>query len=179
MIIALGSPNDSIPLRERLLGDAMIFLGAGAWAISTILMKQAMSPTGDTVAMTPLALTTWASVAGLLYLLPLSLIEVLWTGLPEIQLLVWLNLIYLAMISTVIAYVWFAEGVDHIGPDKAALYVYLVPPFGILSGWAFLNEQLGMGLLLSFILIVSGVRIASSADTSGQTSQKMVVTAEE
>ena len=179
MIIALGSPNDSIPLRDRLLGDAMIFLGAGAWAISTILMKQAMSPTGDKAAMTPLALTTWASVAGLLYLLPLCLIEVLWTGLPEIELLVWLNLIYLAIISTVIAYVWFAEGVDRIGPDKAALYVYLVPPFGILSGWAFLNEQLGIGLLLSFILIVSGVRIASTADTSGQTSHEMVMTAEE
>ena len=179
MIIALGSPNDAIPLRERLLGDAMILLGAAAWATSTILMKQAMSPTGGQIAMTPLALTTWASVAGLLYLLPLSLIEVLWTGLPVIEQSVWLNLIYLSIISTVIAYVWFAEGVDRIGPDKAALYVYLVPIFGILSGWAFLDEQLGMGLLFSFILIVAGVRIASAADTSALTSLEVVVSAEE
>ena len=129
--------------------------------------------------MSPLALTTWASTIGLLYLLPLSLLEVLWIGLPEIDLLVWLNLGYLALISTVIAYVWFAEGIDRIGPDKAALYVYLVPPFGILSGWAFLNEQLGMALILAFALIASGVRIASMVDTSAHAPQETPVTAAE
>ncbi len=166
LIIALGSPNDTIPLRSRLLGDAMIFLGALAWAASTILMKQVMSPPGGQNAMTPLALTTWASVVGLLYLIPLSFIEILWVGLPKIEPLVWLNITNLAILSTVIAYVWFAEGVNRIGPDKAALYVYLVPPFGILSGWFFLNEELGIGLLFAFVFIVSGVRIASTADTS-------------
>ena len=38
------------------------------------------------------------------------------------------NILYLALISTVIAYVWFADGVQWIGAERAA-YVSLVPPF--------------------------------------------------
>jgi drug/metabolite transporter (DMT)-like permease len=42
------------------------------------------------------------------------------------------------------------------------LYVYLVPPFGIFSGWLLLDEKLGVPLLLSFVLIVGGVWLAQS-----------------
>jgi drug/metabolite transporter (DMT)-like permease len=49
-----------------------------------------------------------------------------------------------------------------IGAGKAALYVYLIPPFGILGGFILLDEQLGLSLLASFALIAGGVAIAQS-----------------
>ena len=60
------------------------------------------------------------------------------------------------------SYVWYADGVKKIGAGKAALYVYLIPPFGILGGFVLLDEQLGLSLLASFIMIAGGVAIAQS-----------------
>ena len=61
-----------IPVNERLLGDALIGLSALSWAFTTILMKKAM--TGDD-AMSPLHLTVWSSVAGLLIQTPATIWE--------------------------------------------------------------------------------------------------------
>ena len=69
---------------------------------------------------------------------------------------------FLAILSTVLCYVWYADGILTIGPEKSSLYIYLVPPFGILSGWLILDEKLGWSLLWSFLLICSGVALAQS-----------------
>jgi len=77
-------------------------------------------------------------------------------------------LVFLAVFSTVISYVWFADGIRTIGAGKSALYVYLVPPFGIFSGWLLLDEKLGVPLLISFVLIVGGVALAQSHQATNE-----------
>ena len=72
----------------------------------------------------------------------------------------------MAILSTVLSYVWFADGIKVIGAGRSALYVYLVPIFGILSGWILLDEKLGVSLIASFILIVGGVYVAQSKESS-------------
>ena len=72
----------------------------------------------------------------------------------------WIGIIFLALFSTVIAYVWFADGIIKIGASMSALYVYLVPPFGILGGYLLLQEKLGVSLIVAFLLITGGVIIA-------------------
>ena len=138
-------------------------------------MKRAMSvpaPDADSP-MSPLALTVWASTVGLLLLTPWAGWESIENGIPTIGLWTWVSILFLAIVSTVISYVWFASGVEKIGAAQSALYVYLVPPFGILAGWILLDEQLGWALAFSFLLIVGGVTLASSepTDESVETSQ--------
>ena len=70
------------------------------------------------------------------------------------------SIVFLALLSTVLAYVWFAEGVKRIGPSRTSTYVYLVPVFGILSGHLLLDEQLGWSLVVALLLILSGVSLA-------------------
>ena len=116
-------------------------------------------------ALSPLQLTVWSSVAGLIFLTPIMAIETLQYGIPQPSNEGWLSVIFLAIFSTVISYVWFADGILTIGAGKSALYVYLVPPIGIYSGYLLLDEKLGSALLISFILIVGGVIIAQSKPT--------------
>jgi len=163
-VIANKSPNIDLPLNERLWGDALIAGGAFAWACSTIFMKKALD-VGDESgqnAMTPLELTAWASLIGLVLLTPWASWETIQFGIPVISQITWVSILFLAVISTVISYVWFADGVRDIGAAQAALYVYLVPLFGIFFGWLLLGEKFGWSLLVSFALIVSGVTLASS-----------------
>ena len=68
------------------------------------------------------------------------------------------SIAYLGLFSTVLTYIWFARGIDRIGPTASASYVFLVPIFGVLSGWVLLDESIGASMLVGFVLIVMGVR---------------------
>ena len=169
-VLFLASPNTDIPEMERWIGNAFIAGAAFAWATSTIIMKRVMTdiPEDAEAPLSPLHLTVWSSVIGLLILTPwagLEALEATWT-MPSLE--AWTGIIFLAVFSTVLAYVWFADGIRIIGAGPAAFYVYLVPPFGILGGWLLLNEQLGTSLVVAFALIVGGVLLAQSKQKTAE-----------
>ena len=163
LILFLASPNTDLDVGQRWLGNAFIACAALSWASSTVLMKGVMTDTENDSGLSPLILTVWSSVAGFLFLTPFAVAESWQSGgihFPSDQ--AWIGIIFLAVLSTVVSFVWFADGIITIGAGKAALYVYLIPPFGILGGYLLLNEQLGFSLLVSFLLIAGGVAIAQS-----------------
>ena len=163
-VLGWYSPNVDIPNEERLLGDALIGLAALSWASATILMKKVM--TGDNP-LTPLHLTVWASAVGLLIQTPAAIIEIYNVGFAyNASNEAWFWVVFLAIGSTVLCYVWFADGIKIIGAARASFYVYLVPLFGILSGWILLDEKLGVSLVISFILIAGGVYLAQTKELS-------------
>jgi len=161
-ILFYYSPNIDIPLADRVIGNILIAGAALSWACNTILMKRAMTASANnaTRPLNPLELTVWSSAAGLAILTPITAFEVVTQGavLPTYE--GWVGIIFLALFSTVIAYVWFADGIIKIGASMSALYVYLVPPFGIIGGYLLLQEKLGISLIFAFLLITGGVFIA-------------------
>tara|TARA_B100001113_G_scaffold121521_1_gene99258 strand:- start:2603 stop:3295 length:693 start_codon:yes stop_codon:yes gene_type:complete len=161
-ILFYYSPNIDIPLADRVLGNILIACAALSWACNTILMKRAMTtPANDAKKpLNPLELTVWSSVAGLIMITPITAIEVATRGVVLPTGDGWIGIIFLALFSTVIAYVWFADGIVKIGASMSALYVYLVPPFGIIGGYLLLQEKLGLSLIFAFVLITGGVIIA-------------------
>ena len=163
-VLFLASPNTAIPKLDRWIGNAFIAGAALAWATSTIIMKRVMTEVPDDAdgPLSPLHLTVWSSVIGLAILTPWAGFESLNAGWTNPSVDAWTGIVFLAVFSTVLSYVWFADGIRIIGAGPAAFYVYLVPPFGILAGWLLLNEQLGPSLLVSFALIVGGVVLAQS-----------------
>ena len=163
-VLFLASPNTDIPTLDRWIGNAFIAGSALAWACSTIIMKRVMTDVPDdaTEPLSPLHLTVWSSVVGLFILTPWAGIETYNAGWSAPTANAWLGIVFLAVFSTVLSYVWFADGIRIIGAGPAAFYVYLVPPFGILGGVLLLGEQFGASLLVSFVLIVGGVVLAQS-----------------
>ena len=149
------SPNTDIPFEHRLLGDAMIVLAALAWATNSNLTKIALGKEGMG---TTEELVIWYSIVGWAMLTPWMLAEIWASGIPNPNTTEWGSIVYLGLFSTVLTYVWFARGIDRIGPTAAASYVFLVPVFGVLSGWALLDEHIGASMLVGFVLIVMGVR---------------------
>ena len=154
-ILFYYSPNVDIPLADRILGNILIAGAALAWACNTIFMKRAMTTSANDAEkpLNPLELTVWSSAAGLIILTPITAFEVATQGVVLPTSDGWIGIIFLALFSTVIAYVWFADGIIKIGASMSALYVYLVPPFGIIGGYLLLQEKLGMSLILAFLLI--------------------------
>ena len=108
---------------------------------------------------TTLEIVVWYSLIGTVLLTPLAAWETWQYGIPEPTINDWYAVIYLAAISTVLAYYWFAIGVEKLGATAASSYIFLMPVFGVLGGVLLLDESLGWTLFIGFILIVLGVRV--------------------
>ena len=149
------SPNTEIPFNHRLIGAVMIALAALTWAATSNLTKMALI---DGTIGTSLEIVVWYSIVGWILLTPWMLAEVWQSGIPIPSIAEWMSVAYLGLISTVLTYAWFARGIDRIGATAAASYVFLVPVFGVLSGWLLLDENIGVSMAIGFCLIVFGVR---------------------
>ena len=153
-IVVSWSPNTEIPFNHRLIGAVMIALAALTWAATSNLTKMALL---DGTIGTSLEIVVWYSIVGWVLLTPWMLVEIWQSGMPIPNATEWISVAYLGVISTVLTYAWFARGIDRIGATAAASYVFLVPVFGVLSGWLLLDESIGVSMLVGFCLIVFGV----------------------
>lgn len=158
-VVTGWSPNTDIPFEDRILGDFMILLASLNWAMTTNNTKRMMEQRNGEQKATTLEIVVWYSLIGTVLLTPFAAWETWQHGIPEPTLTDWYAIIYLAAISTVLAYYWFAIGVEKLGATAAASYIFLMPVFGVLGGVILLNENIGWTLLLGFILIVVGVRV--------------------
>ena len=158
-VVTGWSPNTDIPFEDRILGDFMILLAALCWAMTTNNTKRMMEQRNGEQEATTLEIVVWYSLIGTALLTPLAAWETWQYGFPEPTLNDWYAVIYLAAISTVLAYYWFAIGVEKLGATAAASYIFLMPVFGVLGGVLLLGEKLGWTLFLGFFLIVMGVRV--------------------
>ena len=158
-VVTGWSPNTDIPFEDRILGDLMILLASLNWAMTTNNTKRMMEQRNGEQKATTLEIVVWYSLIGTVLLTPLAAWETWQHGIPEPTLTDWYAIIYLAAISTVLVYYWFAIGVEKLGATAASSYIFLMPVFGVLGGVILLDENIGWTLLLGFILIVIGVRV--------------------
>lgn len=158
VIIIVGwSPNTDIALRDRMLGDFMILIAAFSWALCSIITKKTMIK-NIKLKILPSEIVIWYSLIGWIMLTPWMVMEILSNDIIKPNFTEIMIILYLGIFSTVLANVWFAVGIEKIGPTSTSAYIFLVPVFGILSGWIILGENIGLSMILGFILIVGGVR---------------------
>lgn len=158
-VVTGWSPNTDIPFEDRILGDFMILLASLNWAMTTNMTKRMMERRKGEAEASTLEIVVWYSLIGTVMLTPLAAWETWQYGLPEPTMTDWYAILYLGALSTVLAYYWFAMGIEKLGATAAASYVFLVPVFGVLGGVWLLDEKVGWTLIVGFILIVSGVRL--------------------
>ena len=70
-------------------------------------------------------------------------------------------IVTVALFSSVLAYVFWNQGVTQVGPSVAGLFVHLMPVFGVLLAWVFLGERLALFHVTGIALILSGIGITS------------------
>lgn len=110
------------------------------------------------------------------------LLPVLWTG-PQpldatvhpagwsaVQWPVWFALGALSVFCTGLAYAIFYRLIERVGPSRALNVTFLIPPFGMLWGWLWLDEAITGTMLVCAGIIVAGTFMSSL--TSEPTSKK-------
>src|SRR5713226_500707 len=158
--ISILSPNTQV--LNRPLGVTLVFGGATAYALYTVLLRRFFARNradNHGPQQSSLSILSWISLFGWLFLIPLSLVEAPWTYTWDA--VSWLGIIYLAILSTIVGYFLYIEGVSKIGAGRSAIFGNLVPVFGVLTSYLLLGENLSPWTGVSFLLILAGVLLVN------------------
>jgi drug/metabolite transporter (DMT)-like permease len=151
-------------------GDLVMLVAALLWAIYTVLVIRV------TRVMSPLAVTTITAVLAM----PLSLLiggyELATQPIGEITPVVLLGLVYVGVVASVGAFLFWSIGVKDIGAARASVFLNLIPVFTAVIAAVALDERPGLPQLIGGLLVVCGVTLASSrgrktADTKPASSE--------
>jgi drug/metabolite transporter (DMT)-like permease len=142
-------------------GDLLLVGGAFTWALYSVLLRWRPAGIGT------MAFLGAAVLGGIvLLMLPLYLLE-----LASGRVAVWntatgAGMFYFAVFPSILAYLFWNRGVQQVGANRAGLFLYLVPVFGIVLAIVFLGEQLHLFHLVGAVLIFTGIYISTAGATS-------------
>jgi drug/metabolite transporter (DMT)-like permease len=108
-----------------------------------------------------LSLIMFTTGCGSLLLLPFSIWELSSGTTLQFDALTLATLVYVVIFPSTLAYLFFNRGIALIGPNRAAPFLHLVPVFGSVMAIALLGERPRLFHLVGYVLVLSGVVIAS------------------
>ncbi len=74
-------------------------------------------------------------------------------------------LVALAVLCTAVAFIVFFALIDHVGPARAPLFTYVNPVVAIILGVIVLGEEVTLGLVIGFPLVILGCWLAATGGT--------------
>ena len=136
-------------------GELLMFCAISSWAAYTILGRRALRH------LSPIAATTYASLWGLLLLMVGAAFELPQVHPSQFTWPVLLSLLYLGLFGTVIAFIWYNQGIKAIGPARTAVFTNLVPVFGVTLGALMLGETVLVSMVIGGVLVIAGVSLTN------------------
>jgi len=165
VIVSQGSLHHLLTLSFS-KGDLIIFIGNLCWATYTVIPKrfinrlQPMLITVATITIGAVVLALTAqSVSGDLFVI------------ADWQLVV--SVTAMALFGSVLAYIWWNEGVARLGASRVSIFLNLVPMFTVLIAIA-LGELPSGAQLVGALFVITGVIVT----VNGQTRPRSTVIAE-
>jgi drug/metabolite transporter (DMT)-like permease len=157
LIIAKGSWQTFVNLSFT-VGDGWIVAAVLSWTLYALLLKNRPSCLGI------FSRSTAITLGGVIVLIPLTLIEMSFTGFPSRYDGFAVLLIFAAaLIPGFAAYQAYSFVQKELGAAKAGLVLYLGPLYGALTGWLFLNEQPQVFHALGAAFILPGIYLATKS----------------
>ena len=154
MIMAKGDFNILINFNFN-FGDILVILAAFSWGLYSVLLKSLPKN------LDPITFLMTIIIFGLLFLVPIYLFEIFSgkffsLGLPEV-----LSIGYVAIFASLLAFICWNRAVREIGANKAGPMVHLMPVFGSILSYFFLDEKIFYYHVLGILLVVGGIFTAS------------------
>lgn len=109
----------------------------------------------------PLAAVAWSSIFGMLMLLPAALNEGLLTDVLHARAVDWGCIVYLGVLATALAYLWYYQAIAVIGASRAGIFINTVPVFAVIMGFLLLGEPIHLSLAVGGAMVVTGVYLTN------------------
>ncbi len=161
IILLLGGPSVSFSV-ANMLGVLIFSLSPMTWGLYSVLSKPLLAryPAVQLVSVT--------TIAGSIFLLPL-----LFTGTPERLARLtggdWLVVLWVGVVTLWLSYIFWFRGLRALQPAQVAVYIYLVPCFGVIAARVFLHEPTTPFVLIGGATILAGVIVTNSPSRAERT----------
>jgi drug/metabolite transporter (DMT)-like permease len=137
-------------------GDLILLVGMVFWAAYTVFLR--MKP----AELPGLAMLACCGMVGVMLLLPLFVIEMLFfEGRVEFTIPTVLAMLYVGIFPSFVGYVFWNKAVAEVGSNVAGIFVHLMPAFGALLAWIFLDERIQAFHFVGIALILAGITLAT------------------
>ncbi len=136
-------------------GDIWILLAVISWAFYTFLLKQRPAD------IHPLSFLTSIVAIGLIPLSMLYAWELNQGGFFRLDPANISSIMYVALFPSVLAFIFWNQAVKEVGPNRAGLFLYLMPVFGVILSAVILGESIQFFHLIGMALIFTGIHLTT------------------
>ncbi len=141
---------------DSLLGVLAAVVGAAMYGVAANFTKRQLG------ALNARLVAAGNVVAALLLMAPFAWMS--WPAAPP-SATAWWAVIALGLFCTALAYLLFFRLLSRVSASQAITVTFLIPVFGILWGALFLDEPVTAGLLVSAVVVLVGVALATGLVT--------------
>lgn len=158
IVLLFGSGKGADLSADHVKGMLIVALAPFSWAFYTVLSKPLLSK------YPPTHVAAYTSMAGSIGFMAVPFVR---PGtahrIGDLSVRGWSAALFASLLAFVVSYILWYRGLRVLTPSQTAVYIYLVPVFGLLSAWLILGETITVFLLLGGATILSGVVLTNSA----------------
>ncbi len=133
------------------LGNLLVLINASSYGLFLVMVKPLMSK------YRPLTVMKWVFTFGLIFVIPVSVGEVVRTNFSIIPLNIWFSIMYVVIFTTIFAYFLNNYSLRRISPSANSSYIYLQPILASLVAIFAGKDRLTLTEIVASLLIFSGV----------------------
>jgi drug/metabolite transporter (DMT)-like permease len=148
-------------------GDLLLIGAVLCWSTYSTLGKVVMS------GLSPLLVTTVTTLVGAGFLAVCAVVEGGLGRVAELSVQSWVEIVYMAVFATVVAFVLWNLGVHRIGATKTSAYVNLVPINAMWIAALFYGEQVAAAQVLGLLLVIGGVLVTTRSPQRGRPQEQV------
>ena len=137
------------------LGELMMLGAVFSWAAYTLISRKALET------LSPIVATTYGTLWGFVFLTVGAIGEFKDVDWIHLDWRVWTSVFYLGAFGTVLAFIWYYQGIQTVGPSRTAIFTNLVPAFGVLFSAALLGEPVLISMVIGGLIAVLGVSLVN------------------
>jgi drug/metabolite transporter (DMT)-like permease len=136
-------------------GDLIMASGMFAWALYSALLKK------KTYEISQITLLEVVIIIGLLFLVPIYILEMRLGNPLIVDKPFILTLSYVVLLPGLASFFFWIKGISIIGANRAGVFLHLMPIFGSLMAIILFNEKFMFYHLLGAIFIIAGISLSN------------------
>ena len=136
-------------------GDLSIIIAMLSLALYSALLRK------NKLKLSQLSLLQVIISSGLIFLLPIYIIEMKQGRIVTLELPFILTLIYVVLFPGLASFICWIKGIGLIGANRSGIFLHLMPIFSTIMAILIFNERFMIFHLVGAILIISGIILSS------------------
>ena len=136
-------------------GDLTMVVAMFSWAIYSALLKK------KTYEISQITLLQVVIITGLIFLIPIYIIEMSLGNVIKLDKPFLLTLTYVVLFPGLASFFFWIKGIALIGANRAGAFLHLMPIFGAIMAMVIFKEKFMFYHILGAIFIISGITLSN------------------